>query len=455
MSNPYLSITDVDRKIMLDKLGVENFDQLTAPIPEKMRLNRPLDIAPLSEMELLAQLEQMAACNRTDLVCFAGGGLYDHFIPAAVGTIVSRPEFMTAYTPYQAEVAQGTLQVIYEFQTHICRLTGMDVANASMYDGASAAAEAAIICAGVTRRKKILVSDGLNPLFCQVMKTYLQSRGIELVTVPLKGGTTDLTSLEDAIDENTAAVVLGQPNFFGQFEEASVVAEMIHKVGGRFVMSVDPIMQTLLQSPADAGADIVVGEGQPLGIPLSYGGPLLGFFAARKDLIRSMPGRIVARTKDTTGKTGFVLTLQTREQHIRRQKATSNICTNQALCATTAAVYVSLMGKTGLKNVALLSVEKAQQAASEIFAIDGYEPYFEGPFGRELAIKTPRPASEIILAMAERGVLPGVDAGRWFKEMEDCLIVAFTEKRTDEEITKLTEGLRELTTNGVLSKVRK
>lgn len=455
MSNPYLSITDADRKIMLSKLGVENFDQLTEAIPKTMRLNRPLEIAPLSELELLAELEQMAAGNRSDLACFAGGGLYDHFIPAAVGTIISRPEFMTAYTPYQAEVAQGTLQVIYEFQSHICRLTGMDVANASMYDGASAVAEAALVCASVTRRTKILVSETVNPLYCQVMKTYLDPRGIELETIPLKDGTTDLTVLRDSIDEKTAAMVLGQPNFFGQFEEASEVAEMIHKVGGRFIMTVDPIMQTLLQTPADAGADIVVGEGQPLGIPLSYGGPLLGFFAARKDLIRYLPGRIAARTKDSTGKTGFVLTLQTREQHIRRQKATSNICTNQALCATTAAVYVSLMGKVGLKCVALLSVEKAQQVASEVFDIDGYEPYFEGPFGREFAIKTPRPAREIILAMAERGVLPGVDAGRWYAGMDNCLILAATEKRSDGDIAKLTEGLRELTTSGILSKVRK
>jgi len=327
----------------------------------------------------------------------------------------------------------------------------MDVANASMYDGASAAAEALAICAGVTKRDKIVVSEAVNPLYREVIQTYLQGRKLEIVTVPIKDGRTDLGQLEDIIDEKTAGVLIGQPNFFGQLEEADSIAEMIHKVGGKLVMAVDPIVQAILKTPGEIGADIVVGEGQPLGISLSFGGPLLGFFAAKKELIRSLPGRIAARTKDVDGKTGFVLTLQTREQHIRRQKATSNICTNQALCATTAAVYMSLMGKTGLKKVALLSAERASQAAEQIFAIDGYEPYFTGPFVREFAVKTPRPAREIILEMGKRSILPGVDAGRWYSGMDNCLVVALTEKRTAQDLAELTNGLKELAASGVLS----
>jgi len=448
---PYISNTDNDRRAMLDKIGAGSLEELLSVIPEKLRLKKVLDIPALSEMELLSEIERMALGNSGVLTCFAGGGVYDHFIPSAVGSIVSRPEFMTAYTPYQAEVAQGTLQVIYEFQTHICRLTGMDVANASMYDGASAAAEALAICAGATKRDKLVVSESVNPLYREVIKTYLQGRGLELVAIPLKDGRTDLGQLEDIVDEKTAGVLVSQPNFFGQLEEVDQIAEVIHKVGGKFVMAVDPIVQALLKSPGEVGADVVVGEGQPLGIALSYGGPLLGFFAAKKELIRSLPGRIAARTKDVDGKTGFVLTLQTREQHIRRQKATSNICTNQALCATTAAVYMSLMGKTGLKKVALLSAEKAHQAAEQICAIDGYEPYFTGPFVREFAVKTPRPVREIVLAMAERSILPGIDAGRWYSGMDDCMVVALTEKRTAEDLASLVKGLKELSASGVLS----
>jgi len=448
---PYISNTDDDRRAMLEKIGADSLEDLLKVIPDKLRLKKALDIPALSEMELLVEIERLAHGNSGELTCFAGGGVYDHFIPSAVGAIISRPEFVTAYTPYQAEVAQGTLQVTYEFQTHICRLTGMDVANASMYDGASAAAEALAICAARTKRDKVVMAQSVNPLYREVVRTYLQGRGLELVMIPLKDGRTDLGYLEDLVDEKTACVLISQPNFFGQLEEVDQVGEVIHKVGGKFIMAVDPIVQTLLKTPGEAGADIVVGEGQPLGIPLSYGGPLLGFFAAKKELIRSLPGRIAARTKDVEGRTGFVLTLQTREQHIRRQKATSNICTNQALCATTAAVYMSLMGKSGLKKVALLSAEKAQQAATSIFAIDGFEPYFTGPFVREFAVKTPRPVKEIVLEMAKRNILPGVDAGRWYPDMENCMVVALTEKRTAEDLAGLTNGLKELSASGVLS----
>ncbi len=450
---PYVPNTDDDRRKMLKRIGVEKFEDLLTGIPENLRLNRPLDIPQLSEMELLREIRELSQESRAGLVGFAGGGVYDHFIPSAVGTIVSRPEFMTAYTPYQAEVAQGTLQVIYEFQTHICRLTGMDIANASMYDGASAAAEAVMLAAKVTRRNKVIVADTVSPAYREVIKTYLSGLDIEQVPAPLKDGVTDLNRLEDLIDENTAAVLVAQPNFFGLLEEIEPIAAMLKKVGGKLIMAVDPIAQAILKTPAEYGADIVIGEGQPLGISVSFGGPLLGFFAVTKDLVRSMPGRIAGRTTDVDGKPGFTLVLQTREQHIRREKATSNICTNQALCATTAAVYLTLLGKSGLRKVALLSAEKAQQAAARIADLDGFEMYFKQPFVREFAIRTPKPAQQIILAMVERSILPGIDAGRWYAGMDDCLIVALTEKRTGREIARLVDGLKELSTSGVLSRM--
>jgi glycine dehydrogenase subunit 1 len=449
----YLPNTDQDRREMLKKIGVSSIEELLKVIPSDLRLNRPLDIPASSEMEVLREIEQMSRDNRSDLVCFAGGGVYDHFIPAAVNTIISRPEFLTAYTPYQPEVSQGTLQVMYEFQTHICRLTGMEVANASLYDGASAAAEAVLVAMRVTGRSKVVLAETVSPLYREVIDTYLSARDVEQVVVSMRDGVCDLNRLEDMIDEKTACVLVSQPNFFGLLEDMEPVAEMIHKVGGKFIMAVDPIAQAILKTPAEYGADIVVGEGQPLGLPLSFGGPLLGFFAAKKELVRSMPGRIAGRTNDVDGKTGFVLVLQTREQHIRREKATSNICTNQALCATAAAVYLTLMGKTGLKKVALLSAEKAQETAAALFELQGLEPYFHRPFVREFAVRTPVPAKKIVFSMVEQGILPGLDAGRWYGGLDDCLIVALTEKRTADDINRLVTGLKELTAHGVLSRM--
>ncbi|MFQ6009203.1 MAG: aminomethyl-transferring glycine dehydrogenase subunit GcvPA, partial [Candidatus Zixiibacteriota bacterium] len=404
---PYLPSTDNDRREMLRRIGVPNIEDIFSVIPTELRLSRSLNIPALSEMEVLREIEQMSKENHVGLVCFAGGGVYDHFIPSAVNTIISRPEFLTAYTPYQPEVSQGTLQVMYEFQTHICRLTGMDVANASLYDGASAAAEAVIIATRVTKRNKVVVSETVAPLYREVVSTYLSARDVELVIVPMKRGVTDLDRMEAVVDEKTACVLVSQPNFFGLLEDVEPVAEMIHRVGGKFIMSVDPIAQAILKTPADYEADIAVGEGQPLGLPLSFGGPLLGFFAAKKELVRNMPGRIAGRTTDIEGKTGFVLVLQTREQHIRREKATSNICTNQALCATAASVYISLLGKTGLRKVALLSSEKAHQTAAAISQLEGFELYFNSPFVREFAVRTPILARQLILSMMEHQILAG------------------------------------------------
>jgi glycine dehydrogenase subunit 1 len=452
---PYIPNTDDDRRRMLTRLGVEKIEDLFEPIPEKLRLKAPLNLpGPLSELELLKEIEGISHKNKGDPIIFAGGGVYDHFIPSAIETIAGRPEFVTAYTPYQAEVSQGTLQVIYEFQSHICRLTGMDAANASMYDGASAAAEAAALSLGRTRRKKIIVSETVSPLFRKVIRTYLSGRDVEIVVVPHSRGLTDLGRLDGEIDENTACVVLSQPNFFGIIEDVEAASGLIHKAGGLFVLAVDPIAAAILKTPADCGADIAIGEGQPLGIPLNFGGPLLGFFAVKKELMRQLPGRLAGRTVDEEGRTGFVLTLQTREQHIRREKATSNICTNQALCVTMATVYMSLMGKKGLKQAALLSMDKAHQAAEKIFSNSNYSPYFEGDFVREFVVRTPLPVKELIEKMiAGKSLLPGVDLGRFYPGMDNALLVACTEKRTEQEITALGKALEEVAGDAILSKM--
>ncbi len=449
---PFIPNTDNDRRIMMEKIGIADFEDLLAPIPENLRLRDPIKLpAPLPEMELLREIKAISLKNKFDMVNFAGGGVYDHFIPAALENLLSRPEFVTAYTPYQAEVAQGTLQVTYEFQTCICRLTGMDVANASMYDGASAVAEAANLSLGKTRRSKIVVTESLNPLYRDVLATYLSGRDIEIVTVPFKNGLTNIEFVGEVIDNNTACLIMSQPNFFGLLEDIDLASELIHKAGGHLILAVDPIAQALIKTPSVYGADIVVGEGQPLGMPLNFGGPLLGFFAVTKELIRSLPGRLAGRTVDADGRPGFVLTLQTREQHIRRDKASSNICTNQALCATAATIYMSLLGKAGLKKVALLSMEKTHQAASKIIDLPGFELLFEGDFIREVAIKTPIPAGELIeKSIAEKSVLPGIDLGRFFPGLDHGLLLVATEKRTDAEIDLLVSTLKSCT-SGVVS----
>ena len=440
---------------MFEEIGVAGFDDLLQPVPENIRLKVQLELPePLSEIALLSEIKKISCENKCNLTIFAGGGVYDHFIPAALENLISRPEFATAYTPYQAEVSQGTLQVIYEFQSHICRLTGMDAANASMYDGASAAAEAASLSLGKTKRSKIVISETVNPLYREVIKTYLSGRNVETVIVPHDAGTTDFNRLQAAVDDSTACTILSQPNFFGLIEDVQIGADMIHNVGGLLALTIDPISAALLKTPAECGADIVVGEGQPLGIPLNYGGPLLGFFAVRKELVRQLPGRLVARTEDEAGNPGFVLTLQTREQHIRREKATSNICTNQALCATMATIYMSLMGKYGLKQIALLSMDKAYRAFEKICTVSGFDPYFNGSFVKEFVIRTPIPAKDIINKLIEeKSILPGISLHKYYPGMENALMVAITEKRTEAEIEMFGRALEEYTTDAVLSKM--
>lgn len=445
----YLPHTGEDRQKMLEALGVHSVEELFSEIPQKLRLKGQLDVPPeLSEMELWQHLQGLAKANSSmdDLVCFLGGGCYDHFIPSVVDHIISRGEFFTAYTPYQAEISQGTLQSIYEFQTMIAQLTGMDIANASMYDGASALAEASLMAAGSSKgRSKIIVSSAINPLYRQVLASYLRGReNLETKNISVNDGTTDLKALEQEIDDQCAVVLIQQPNFFGCVEQAPEIAQLAHKHGAKLVVCADPISLGIMKAPGDYGADIVVGEGQPLGNSPSWGGPGLGFFAAREEFMRTMPGRIVGATVDAEGKRGFTLTLQTREQHIRRERATSNICSNQALNALAASVYLTVMGKQGLQEVAGLCLQKAHYAQEKITGIPGFAPAFSAPFFKEFTVKCPVAAAEVNKALLDKGILAGIDLGTFFPEMKDHLLIAVTEKRTRQEIDALAGQLEAL-----------
>jgi glycine dehydrogenase subunit 1 len=436
-----------DREEMLRTIGISSEDELFADIPEKLRLNSPLDVPPaLSEWEAVRTLQQLAGASR-HLTCFAGAGYYDHYVPAVVDHLIRRSEFYTAYTPYQAEVSQGTLQSIYEFQSMVCELMSLDVANASMYDGASAMAEAAMMARSILKqRDKVVLSITANPHYRQVLDTYNLGLQMPVEIAPrTASGVTDLDALKDLVDDQTAAVIVQSPNFFGLLEDLEAAASLAHDAGALLVTVVDPVSLAILKSPGECGADIAVAEGQPFGIPLSYGGPVLGLFAARQAYIRNMPGRIVGVTEDVEGRRGFVLTLQTREQHIRREKATSNICTNQGLCALAATIYLSTTGRDGLRQVAEASAQIAHYAYDRIVGETGLEPMFpDTPFFREFALKTDRPAREIIEKGAERGILAGVALSRFpHIDVDDGLLVAFTEKRSQDDVELLLDVLKE------------
>ena len=444
MGSPYLPLTDEDRRAMLQALGFRSIDELFARIiPEEARFQGTLDLPPaLSELEVRKVVESLARQNRADLTLFIGGGVYDHYIPAAVKHIVSRSEFYTAYTPYQAEVSQGTLQAMYEFQSAICDLTGMEVANSSMYDGASALAEAALMALRIQKkRNRILYSEDLNPRYRQVLHTYTRRQDLEIVEVPTdpRTGQMDLNFVEDALDDRTAALLFQHPNYFGILEEPFRLRELTERVGALLVVAFDPISLGILEPPGAYGADIAVGEGQPLGLPLGFGGPYLGLFAAREKYLRQMPGRIAGATVDAEGKRGYVMALQTREQHIRREKATSNICTNQMLCALTALVYLSLMGKEGLREVAEQSAQKAHYLADQLTRIPGVRLAFEGPFFREFVLELEgKTAREVRDALLADGILFGHPVA------EHRLLVAVTEKRTRQEMDRVVQRLREV-----------
>ncbi len=427
---------------MLAAVGVASQEELYAEIPETVRLRAPLDLpAGISESELFAELRRLADANSPAgaMVSFLGAGAYDHYVPAVVDAIIGRSEFATAYTPYQPERSQGVLQAIFEYQTAICELTGLPVANASMYDAGTALAEAVMIAVTQTGRKRVLVSRGVHPEYRQVLATETAGLALEIVEAACDDGVT-AAALHAA---DTAAVVLQQPNFFGGLEDMAAAASAAHDAGALFIAVVDPIALGILAPPGDYGADIAVGDGQALGNPLNFGGPYLGFMAVGESLVRRLPGRLVGETVDVEGRRGFVLTLQTREQHIRREKATSNICSNHALNALAALVYVSWLGKQGLPELGLLCARKADYLRARLLEIPGVAPYTAGPIVREFALRLPRPAAGVIAALAERGYLAGVDAGRFYAGLDDVLVLAVTERRTRAEMDAFAAALAE------------
>lgn len=428
--NRFIPDSRANREEMLRTIGADGFEELLEPVPEKFRLEGPLELpGPVSELELVRNFEGLACRNpASSKPCFIGAGAYDHFIPAAVDHILLRSEFYTAYTPYQAEVSQGTLQAIFEYQTMIARLTGMEMANASMYDGASAAAEACLMAMRVTRKQKVLVAGSINPRWLDVIRTYVRRKDFQLNEIPfLEDGTLDISAAGEMAGDDTAAVLVQYPSYFGLIEDLEPLAEMAHGRKALFVVSADPVALPLLRSPGDAGADIVVGEGQSMGIPLSFGGPYAGFMAAGKKLARKMPGRIIGRTEDRAGQTGYVMTLQTREQHIRREKATSNICSNQALMALANTVYLSLMGEEGFRDVSSQCYHKSHYLESGLLGIPGVSRVFGNtPFFREFTLSFPVGASEFTSKMLEHGILAGLP----LPELgEGVMLITATEKR--------------------------
>lgn len=440
----YLPLTDDDRQAMLKEIGTASVEDLFKDIPPAVRLKRELDLPPaLSEMEALGHLTDLAQKNKhfQNAVSFMGAGIYDHFIPSVIKHVTGRSEFYTSYTPYQPEVSQGVLQAIFEYQTMICQLTGMDVSNASMYDGGTAVAEGAVMGCGATRRSKVLVSRSVSPFYRAVLKNYFNSRGLELEEIPLREGCTDRNRLAEMLNDDVATVVLQQPNFFGMVENMSGLADLIHEHKAVFLVSADPISLGLLQAPAEYGADIVVGEGQCLGVPASFGGPVLGIMAAREKFVRQMPGRIAGETVDSEGNRGYVLTLQTREQHIRREKAASNICSNEALVALAASVYLATMGPQGMREVAEHCLQKTAYAREQITSLKGYALAFPGINFKEFAVTVPGDPAALNHKLLEKNILGGVDISTFYPELKNTLLLAFTEKRTKAEIDTLVREL--------------
>ncbi|TKJ43459.1 glycine dehydrogenase (aminomethyl-transferring) [candidate division TA06 bacterium B3_TA06] len=440
----YTSNTPEDIRRMLERIGVERFEDLLADIPEDLRVKGELNLPPaLSEYEAKLLLSRMAGCNcdPAQLVSFMGGGVYDHVIPALVNYVISRPEFYTAYTPYQPEVSQGTLASIYEYQSLICELFDMDVSNASVYDGASALGEAVHMARDLTLRKRVLAAETLHPYYTQVMRTYAEGLEVPVEQVPAADGVIDVSALDEMLSDEVAAVLVAHPNFFGLLESVYEIADKVHSAGAFLVVAVDPISLGVLTPPGSYDADIAVAEGQPLGLAQGFGGPYLGIFTAKKDYVRRLPGRLIGRTVDAEGKDGFVMTLQTREQHIRREKATSNICTNQALCALAANVFLSVIGKEGLKEMANLCLQKAHYLAERIEKLPGCELAFRGSFFKEFVVRIKRPAREVVDAMLERGFLAGVDLGRFREDWSNLFLVAVTEKRTKQEMDAFVDAL--------------
>jgi glycine dehydrogenase subunit 1 len=437
----YTPHTQEDVKQMLKAIGASSIEELFKDIPQALRA-KSFNLADgKSEIEVTNHLKKLSDKNATGLINFVGAGFYDHFIPAAVDAVVNRPEFYTAYTPYQPECSQGWLQSIYEYQTAICELTGLDVSNASLYDGGTAIYEAAMMSIRLTGRNKIIMDSGMSLIYRAMLYTYTSNLSIEFVEIPVVHGHSSREELFKHLDDKTAAVILQNPNFFGAVDDHSDVVERVHKFGALAISSVYPVSLGMLKSPGEMNFDIATGEGQSLGIPLSFGGPYLGFMAAKKELVRQMPGRIVGETVDSDGKRGFVLTLQTREQHIRREKATSNICSNEAHCALRAVVFLSLLGRSGIKEMAELNYQKTEFAKEALSKIKGVEVKRSSPTFNEFTVMLPRRADDVVYRMIDKGFACGFPLGRFYKGMENYLLIAVTEKRTKEEICRLADSL--------------
>ena len=442
----YIPNTDANCRQMLDAIGVRSVDDLFDDIPAAVRLKRPLRVPPaLSEADLTTHLRALAARNAdTDRYSsFLGAGCYDHFSPAIIGHLISRGEFLTAYTPYQPEISQGTLQAIYEYQTLICQLTGMEVSNASMYEGASATAEAILMAYRLTGRDQVVLARSLHPEYRQVTRTYAQQINLtfgEAGYTP--GGTVDVKQAKALLNNRVACLVVQNPNFFGAIEDLVELAEAAHAVGALLVVAIaEPISLGLLKPPGECGADIVVGEGQGLGVPMSFGGPFLGFFAAQEKYVRQMPGRLVGATEDRDGRAGYVLTLATREQHIRREKATSNICTSEALVALIATIYMETLGKNGMREVALQNLNKAAHAKERLAKVKGCAIRFSGPTFNEFVVQVKRKPAGVLKDLLKRQIIGGFDLSRFYPELSDCLLVCVTEQNSRDEIEALAAAM--------------
>ena len=443
---PYVLNTTDDQRAMLDAIGAGSLEELFEMIPPSLQLGRPLDIPPaLTEMELAQVMGALSEKNLhvENAVSFLGGGSYDHFIPAVVDSIAGRGEFYTSYTPYQPEVSQGNLQAMFEYQSLICQLTGMDVSNASLYDGGSATAEAVLMAISATRRSgRVVVAESVHPEYRQVLQTYFANLETELVTIPVTDGIVDPASIEQAVDEETACVLLQSPNFFGCIEEVEEITQIAHKAGALSCSIFDPISLAVLKRPGEMDIDIAVAEGQSLGSPMLYGGPSLGIMTCRESFVRRLPGRISGQTVDRQGNRCWVLTLQTREQHIRREKATSNICTNQGLFALRAAVYLATMGPQGLLETAMLCTRKAHYAADQICQSERFERVFDSPVFKEFVIRDRLgEVAPLLEHAASEHILAGIPLGNWYNQLADCFLVTTTEKRTREEIDRLAKCL--------------
>lgn len=439
--SPFACTSPDDEKAMLESIGAKSFDDLFSHIPADFQSDEFNLPDGLSEMEMMQQIRATSRKNSSDLTNFCGAGFYDHFIPAAVSSLTSRGEFFTAYTPYQPEAAQGTLQAMFEYQTAITRLTNMEVSNASLYDGGTALFEGMMMALRITKRNRVLVDEGVSPIYRTMLRSYTRNLKIEYREVPMSGGLADRDAFAKQLDDKVGAVLLQNPNFFGCLDDLTGLIEQVHSVGAVAVLSAYPISLGVVKTPGEMDADIVTGDGQSLGLPLSFGGPYLGFMATKKKYVRNMPGRIVGATKDGQGRRGYVLTLQAREQHIRREKAASNICSNMQLCALRSLIYLSLLGKDGFADVARQCMDRAGYAWTRLKAIKGVEPLFDRPFFNEFALKLPKDAGEVVSELISEGIAAGFPAGRYYEGMENVLLVACTEKRTKKEIDILAAKL--------------